>query len=228
MSKITKLAKVIGAIAVLMGTAAGAHAAASYGNLATPGVYFGSGNTNGNFTIDTSAGGIEVGLRAKNYKGSQIVAQNGVYHSSPGLSSLGPRAVWNYEFSMNSGADALSIYYFQLGVDNDASAGKNFTYVDAANFFVDNATMSGATFHSSQNSENFIFGNTPGGPMNIFSAGLYSFTLSAFARGANGNPIGSALASTEILVAVPEPESMAMMGVGMLGLMLARRRRRAK
>lgn len=222
MLKINKVAKSVAAVVLLMGTAVAAHAAASYGDLAQPGVYFGTGNTNGNFTIDTNrALGIEVALRAKNYGGAQIDGSSGTYHAASGLApGPKPRAAWSYEFSMNS----ANPYFYRLGVDNDPTAGTHFTYVDASNYFGDNATLGG----SSQNSENFIFANTPGGPIDIFSPGLFSFTLDAFSLGDRALALaggGTALASTRILVAIPEPETMAMMGLGLFALAFTRRRR---
>ena len=56
-------ATAVGASALALSSAA--LAAATYGNIgAVPGVYFGSGNLNGNWTIDTS-NNIEVALRIK-------------------------------------------------------------------------------------------------------------------------------------------------------------------
>ena len=52
---------------------------------APPGVYFGSGNVNGNYTIDT-ANNVEAALRAKNRDGAQqtIDGSSGVYQANAG------------------------------------------------------------------------------------------------------------------------------------------------
>src|SRR6185295_6114079 len=86
-------------------------AAPSYGGVASvggndggpnnnDGIYFGSGNVDGNFTIDTS-NGVEVALRAKNRATQQTIdGSSGVYRAEAGfcteaLCGAGPKARWN-------------------------------------------------------------------------------------------------------------------------------------
>ena len=225
MSKLMQLIKPVAAMAVVMAVAGVAHASSTmtYGEIAAPGVHYGAGNENGQFTIGTE-NGIELALRAKNYGGALIDGSSGVYHTDPGLSAIGlaagkNRAVWNFDFSANTGANSLGNYVFMLGMDNDPSAATSYDYINIA-LYGDNHVLG----NSVQNSQNIIFyPSGPLGPFNINTPGLYNFSLTAYA--ANDTARATALASTEILVAVPEPESMAMMGLGLLGLALARRRR---
>lgn len=212
--------------AALFAALPAAHAAETYGNIAAP-VVFGSGNVNGNYTIDTT-NGVELALRAKNFGGATIDGSSGVYHTKAGVvagrAANSPRALWNYEFSistLNTGTD-LSDYMFRLGVDNNPGAGVNYTFVDPTIYF---GVDPHSTAFLSQNSENFAFASTPGGPFNIKTGGTYDFVLAAYRVGTTDFALANALSSVDIQVQVPEPAPIALLGLGLAGLLLARRRK---
>lgn len=211
------ISSIVPALALVCGTA---QAASSYGDLANPGVYFGAGNVNGNFTIGTD-NGIELGLRAKNRAtGALLDGSSGTYFADPGhYAGGGSKAQWNYEFSFNlSGFSDNEGLSFLLGVDHDPSAGTAYTWVDARTYFGDNATR-GSSF---QNSQNVGFRSTPGGAFDVDQNGLYSFVLEV--RAANDNLLGSTSMNVQV-GAVPEPETYALMlaGLGVIGFASRRR-----
>ena len=218
----TKLKTVFGILlagfAMLWGTAASA--VQSYGNLAAPGVYFGAGNINGNFTIDT-ANGIELGLRAKDREsGATLDGSTGTYFANPGLyNGVGPKKKWNYEFSANTGNVALQNFTFKLGVDHDPTAGTAYSWVDPSSYWPDNALAVGS--NGFQNSENPGFLTTPGGPFGG-EPGLYTFDLQAWSR--DGQTM---FAETTMNVqVVPEPETYALILVGLAAIGFAAWRRK--
>ncbi len=166
----------------------------AYGNIAAPGVYFGSGNVNGNWTINT-ANNVEVALRAKNRgTGATINGSSGIYSTAQGLCnplcSGGPKATWNYELSVNTDADGtgsmtLSDVLVQLSVDTDPTAGTSFTIFNALTQWPDTEFWSGTSKRigpspatgefGAQQSENPAFAGTGFGF--IPGPGVYDFAL---------------------------------------------------
>ena len=222
MSKYLRI--LVAAIAVVASSSA--LSAETYGSVVTPpGVYFGAGNPNGNFNIFTG-NNLELALRAKNRTpvGPVLIDGSSGVYSVPGgfcLSGCGsPKAKWNYEFSIHTtDGSNLSNYSFMLGVDHDASAGTAFSYVDPLTHWSDNALdgLAGA-----QASQNVSFGDTPGGPINANTPGLYDFILLAY--DANGRLAGQ----VDMSVQVPEPGSLALFGLGFAGLAAFGRRKLRK
>lgn len=212
-------------LALLAATGA-AQAATSYGNLAAPGVYFGTGGvTDGNWNISTD-NGIELALRAKNRETFALLdGSTGTYFAETGLCSTCtgvPKAMWSYEFSVNSG-NLFGLSY-RLGIDNDPSAAVNYTWVDPSTYWSDNA-IAPNPYIGFQNSQNVAFADVPGGPFDVNASGNYSIALEAW----NGTTL---LASNTISVEVapvPEPETYALMlaGMGVVGFLVRRRHRSA-
>lgn len=193
----------------------------SYGNLAAPGVYFGSGNPNGDWTINTGGGG-ELGLRAKVRFGPTLDGSSGTYFAAAGNdpTTSAYRATWNFEYSVNSTGKTGFTYF--LGIDNDPSASVNLTFVNlsAISSFL---AQPPAGYKGFQESSNIGFSSTPGGPFNINSPGLYTFVLQARGDGVLGNSVNMNVQ----VGAIPEPETYALMAAG-LGLMAFVARRRGK
>ncbi len=166
---------------------------------------FGSGNPDGGWTTGTG-GGIELGLRAKNRDDGSTPNVDGVYSFPTGYAVGNPaRALWNFEFSIDTGAQSLSTYDFYLGIDTDAGAGVNYliSLVDPLSAFGGNSfgkwnTLNGQGVEISltdalnegytvaQNSQNIaFFGQNPEAP------GIYDYRLFAVAKDVNNSPLAS-------------------------------------
>ena len=212
------------AAATLLLASLSAQAVMTYGDVATPGVYFGTGGvTNGNFTISTD-NGVELALRAKNRETFALLdGSSGTYYADTGLCATCtgvPKALWSYEFSVNSGA--ITGLTYRLGIDHDPSAATNYAFVDPTTYWSDNA-MAPSPFIGFQNSQNVRFGDTPGGIFDVNQAGLYSVTLEAW----NGASMVNSVTMQVQVGPVPEPETYALMLAGLVGMGAIVRRRRA-
>lgn len=198
-----------------------AQAITSYGDIATPGVHFGTGNVNGNWTINTDSG-VELALRAKNRQTlATLDGSSGTYFADLGLCATctgAPKAMWSYEFSVNSGA--LSGLTYRLGIDHDPSAAVSYAFVDPQTYWADNA-IAPSPFNGFQNSQNVRFGDTPGGIFNVTMPGLYSVTFEAY----NGASLVNSVTIDVQVGAVPEPQTYALMLAGLAGVALLARRR---
>jgi len=126
-----------------------ASAAIEFDQDLTPDVIFGSGNANGQFTVERLSG-VEIGLRGKlrfddNNQPQNIFNSNGdgSYTFQAGNPPTGfgfdpnnpTTPVWNFEWSVNTDYDGssglnLDDFTYQMGLDGDPSGGTNFLLFD--------------------------------------------------------------------------------------------------
>jgi hypothetical protein len=203
-------------------------------SLASPGVYFGTGNPNTGWTVTTASSGIELGLGVE-YRypaGVGAIAPNGnsaIYNAPVGGTTT---ALWNYEFSINlsganqTGSDVTS----SLITITDTTTNKTISYnplslTDNAGFGVvnTNGKTVGAPLTDSgfQNSENLAFNLDPADnaafAFNPDALDSYVITLTV-----DGSSV------SETIDAVPEASTWAMMILGFCGLGFFAYRRRSQ
>jgi hypothetical protein len=175
-------------------------------SLVSPGVYYGSGNANGNFTVDTE-NGVEIGFRAKLYQVGNITPTGNLYQVSTGLFSP-TRALWNFDYSVNPGLQSLADTTALITI-KDLGTG-TVTSFDPS-LISDNATSG----NGYQNSENAIFGFL-GPSYNPFANDTYQFDFT-LTGGSLQAPL-AVEAFVEIGSGVPEPSTWAMMILGFCGI----------
>jgi hypothetical protein len=163
----------------------------------------GSGTSNGHFTVDTEANGVELGLRASIRFVGPITPTGNLYIAPVGSTPPG-RALWNFEFSVNPGS--LVGTYSLLTI-----TGPGGVLAFNPQTILDNTPPGGPLY---QNSENLGFAFL-GGPLNFNpnASGIYTFDLKLFSADQRE------LADVSIQVnAVPEPSTWAMLILGFAGI----------
>lgn len=205
---------------------------------------YGSGNPNGGWATD-SGSGITLALRAKNRNTGATPNVNGVYSFATGFSSpANNRALWNYEFSINSGSSFLGAYDYYLSIDTNPALNVSFTTISPLLAFGDNSYGTAVTLNG-QGAEgpaaSFIGSNSIAqNSQNIFFIGLnpllnatYNYDLFAVTSGAGVNGTRLASVAMQVVVgtggtAVPDAASTSLLiGLGLAGLVGLRRSRRA-
>lgn len=178
--------------ALVLSTLASSGWAVSFDANVTPGVYYGSGNANGGWTVDT-ANGIELGLRThQRYPSPANIFNSGgdgtyAWADTTGYNGAENRSSWNYDFSINVAgtSDTIGDFVFKLYIDSDPGAGQTWTVFDPK-LIPDNANPSAPYGPSdlgsqyAQNSENVRWPlvGIPGYDNTI--AGSYDFALQAY------------------------------------------------
>jgi hypothetical protein len=199
----------------------------------------GSGNPNTGWTTWTdTAYNLQLGLRAKDrLTGATPNNGAGTFLFSTG-SYPGPvRNKFNYEFSINVdpqsfGVQKLNMFDFYLSASGPSWSPPtiNLLTAYADNSYGDNATANGMgveglssvyapILNIAQNSQNPVF---TGADPNL--SGNYLYTLFATLPGAGPN--GYRIAQVDMVVSVPEPSSLALLGISSLAFVQRIRRRK--
>jgi hypothetical protein len=241
---------ILAAAAVLIGTIGAADAATFFNSSLTspPGVYFGAGNSNSNFTVDRT-GNVELGLSAIERFVGPIVPTGSTYNVSTSATAEPGKtgSDWGFVFSVNINADGtdtkhnLSNITAILGLQdiaNGTTGSFNIglipdnTLYGASGTCYPSILCSTASNYAFQNSETLSFASIAGAlsdpGFNYAMDNTYIFTLSLY----NNLSSGSLISSDQITVVagrgaqVPEPLTISLFAAGLVGAGALRRRKK--
>ncbi len=235
-----KRASVAGLVAaVAMAFAASAQATSFDASLIDPpGVYFGTGNVNAHFTTNVD-GNVELGLGTVQRYITALTPNAGtnVYNVNTGTTSAPGRtgSDWGFVFSINTNANgngSLTLAAITASICiQDVGQGVSSCFDPLA--IPDNSHASSSPTTTAQNAEALQF-NGLGTRIflpnyDINANDTYIFTLSAF--DANRSLLNSVqsvvVAGTGAASGVPEPLTLSLLGMGLVGLAGMRRKRSA-
>jgi PEP-CTERM motif len=207
--------------------------AARADDLGGPGVYWGKGNVDGNFTIATDST-VQLGLKAITRGVAPPIPQLGdTYKYKPGVQ-------WDFVFSAYTGASTLDAYTYSITI-TDTTNPSSATFAPDSTFITDDALVNSsgdicnafgqpncttpydpANYDGFQGGEYPGFGFALGTGFNPNSYDHYTIVFTATPTGA-----GSVVTDTINVVPTPEPSSLVFLGTGLLGglgTMIRRRR----
>jgi len=169
----------------------------------------GSSGLDGVLFNEVNANGVMVALGAHAYKNSASMANDGtsVFYGQSGLYAPDGKgyANWSFDFAWNLGNCAGCQVI--LSADSDPSS--------AVNLISSNVTALGNAYADSWNLEMSFIPFT----FDAFDPSSTQFELKVL------NAAGALLAQTDITVDIPEPATLALVGLALGGLGLARRRK---
>jgi hypothetical protein len=211
---------------------------------------FGNSVTNQGWTANTT-NGVELALRARlrlpvptntvNTDGNGNYTHNTGAYTLYGFTNL---AEWNFDFSINSGTANVNAYTYVLGLDTSASQAAAYATIDPFTAFFDNSFgNSGTAQGAGVEAPDFAGQTTLAGQNSVAQNsqnmgwlfptfdptvdGTYSLYLAAY------NQAGNEVARTDITVIVgrggdvPEPATLGLVGLALVGAAAASRRKKA-
>lgn len=211
--------------------------------LALPaGTYFGTGNPNTNWTVETTGAGYELGVQATRPFLGPITPVGNVYTASTGLApALAPRWAFSFSYSfidLNNVVTRADLSALNLTIDDVAhSTSVTFNMLSwpgAAGYDLGPDVEHGpalSTDNGQQDNTNLGFAGVAAffvPQASVWEANTSIFTLEAICGTAICGGADTSLGSVAMEVnTVPEPVSLALLGIGAAAVGLARRRRTA-